>query len=660
MPQSAPTAPLPHRLYVLYGVACTSAGWGLSLLDLLNPRGFALFSALIAAGAVWMARTRKGSSMARWNWRLRHLFPAAFAALALLALLGGVLHPPSNPDGLTHRVPRLLNWLAEEQWHWIENAPENFNTRATGFEWMMAPIVSITRTDRWVFLLNAWSFLLLPGLVYSVFWRLGVSRRTAWHWMWIVPSGYCFLLQAGSIGNDLAGATITLAAFAFALRATSTRRISDVLYAILAAALMTNAKASNLTLLLPWAVLALPLLGLLIRNPIKTAAVGLIAFIVSLAPNSIFNIVKIGDWSGTSLEAPTFQKLTPTVAFVGNAMNLAAQNFVPPVFPMAGWWNANVHQALPPELLTKLEESFEIGGAHITLMEMQLEVAAGLGFGVCVFLILSIIAVTIKRARQAPCKPQVPWFVTAAKWAAWISLLAYMVKTGLSTSARLIAPYYCLLLPLLLSCPCHARLTRSALWKAGGGLVFLIAAGLLAINPARPLIPAGAIFAKLAREQPESGALAKAALLYESYALRWDALAPIRNHLPPGARNVGFLPFIGSSSIETSLWRPFSERRIWWLRPGTPREEMEQKGIEYVILGADSPDIQKWGVTFSDWLGPWLAENNGEIVAEEPVRLLATGDPKPWKLVRLGKVMPAAIPAPQASPEGSAAMTNSQ
>jgi len=37
--------------------------------------------------------------------------------------------------------------------------------------------------------------------------------------MWLVPTGYCFLLQAGSISNDLFGAVFAMAAVDFALRA---------------------------------------------------------------------------------------------------------------------------------------------------------------------------------------------------------------------------------------------------------------------------------------------------------------------------------------------------------------------------------------------------------------------------------------------------------
>ena len=52
--------------------------------------------------------------------------------------------------------------------------------------------------DRWTFLVNSICFVLLPGRVFSVLTRLGVPPKVAWYWMWLLPSGYCYLLQAAS------------------------------------------------------------------------------------------------------------------------------------------------------------------------------------------------------------------------------------------------------------------------------------------------------------------------------------------------------------------------------------------------------------------------------------------------------------------------------
>ncbi|HZL12940.1 MAG TPA: hypothetical protein VFC85_02240, partial [Verrucomicrobiae bacterium] len=136
-----------------------------------------------------------------------------------MAFLGGAMYAPNNYDALAYRIPRILHWLAANQWHWIHTIFDRVNDRSCGIEWVSAPFVALFKTDRFLFLINIVSFLFLPGLVFSMFTRLGVRRRVAWHWMWIVPTGYGFLLQAGSIGNDLFGAVFALAAVDFALRA---------------------------------------------------------------------------------------------------------------------------------------------------------------------------------------------------------------------------------------------------------------------------------------------------------------------------------------------------------------------------------------------------------------------------------------------------------
>src|SRR6267378_1387163 len=220
-------------LWVIFCIFCNCAGWLLSSIHQLNAAGYAvaLGVAIAAALVLWKRLTPRGIarlSFKKLRLRFSRFFPAIFALLAAMAILGGFLHRPSNPDGLTQRIPHLLNWLAEGRWYWIENAPSSFNSHAVGFEWLMGPMLALLKTDRWVFLYNGISFLLLPGLLFSLFTRLGVTPRAAWYWMWLVPAGYCFLTQAGSIGNDAAGALFAVAAVDFALHAKKTGGLSDL------------------------------------------------------------------------------------------------------------------------------------------------------------------------------------------------------------------------------------------------------------------------------------------------------------------------------------------------------------------------------------------------------------------------------------------------
>src|SRR5262249_25021350 len=136
-----------------------------------------------------------------------------------LCLVGGILYGPTNYDAISYRIPRTLDWLDAHHWHWIHVRDARLNTRPCGFEWLMAPFFVFLRTDRLLFLINFISFLLLPRLLFQLLMLMGVRRRVAWNWMWLAPSGYCFVLQAPSVSNDTFAAVYALAAMVFALRA---------------------------------------------------------------------------------------------------------------------------------------------------------------------------------------------------------------------------------------------------------------------------------------------------------------------------------------------------------------------------------------------------------------------------------------------------------
>ena len=234
------------------------------------------------------------------------------------------------------------------------------NTRASGFEWLNAPPLALTRSDRLFFLPNLVSFLLLPGLIFSVFTRLGIRRRVAWHWMWLLPAGFCFVLQAGSVANDLFGAVFALTALDFALRAIKTRQTSDVWLSILAAALLTGAKASNLPLLLPWFVALLFSGRFFLRQPIGLIAVAVMAFFSSFLPNAVLNFRHCGDWTGSVLEPSQFRIHQPLLGIVGNSLNLGLQSIPLPVMPLPHETGEKIaREFLPQKFLDAFDGHFE-------------------------------------------------------------------------------------------------------------------------------------------------------------------------------------------------------------------------------------------------------------------------------------------------------------
>src|SRR5437016_5734674 len=303
------------RIWLLISVLASLAGWALSAIGQLNRSGYILFCLVAGVSFFFCPESFRGcrrafglsirTSARSWKkirWRFRRWLPGCFAVLAVLVFVGGALYPPSNHTALTYRTPRVLQWLSHGHWFWIHTANYRMNDRACGIEWLSAPLLLFTKSDRALFLINFLPFLLLPGLVFSVFTRLGVKPRVAWHWMWLLPTGYNFLLQAGSAANDTFPTVYALAAVDFGCRAWQSRRLSDLWLSLLAAALLTGAKASNLPLLLAWGLLFFPRITLLKQRPAATLIIGLLAAIVSFLPTAALNAHYCGDWSGLNLE----------------------------------------------------------------------------------------------------------------------------------------------------------------------------------------------------------------------------------------------------------------------------------------------------------------------------------------------------------------------
>ncbi len=461
--------------------------------------------------------------------------------------------------------------------------------------------------------------------MFSVFTRLGVRRRVAWHWMWLAPTGYCFLLQAGSIGNDLFGAVFALAAVDFALRAKISGSPRDFFAAVLAAAMMTSAKTASLPLLLPWAVALLPSLNLIFRRPVKMLAVCVIAVFASVLPTMVLNVHYSGDWSGAGLSGNNPRH----VALLRTAVNtglIAVDNFTPPVFPFANAWDREVTNLIPGRVTERLGEAMvEPAAANFPAQEMQMEESAGLGFGVSMLLLASVVAAVYVRKEKSSAGRS--FWLACVRWSPVISLLAVMTQSNLEGLGRILSPYYLLLLPVLLMAAGHERLVRQSWWRAAACAVFLTAAGLLVLSPPRPLFPVRTILNNIAARAPNSKMLARANEVYSVYEHRNDAFAPARDQLPPGLKVLGMVTF---DDPETSLWRPFGSRRIEHVCPGDTAADLKARGIEYVLVREQA--VGQW---FHCPLADWLQRMNAQVVWKMPLDLRASTGPLDWCLVKL-------------------------
>jgi hypothetical protein len=613
----------------------------LSACHALTPAGYTV-TLLTGVGGMLIWASHSGTRFfPRWNGRklrrrFQRAFPLAFLVMATLAFLGGALHPPTNYDGLAYRVPRVLHWLAEGQWHWIHTEFHRLNVRTSGMEWVSAPLLALTSTDRLLFLINLVSFSLLPGLVFSVFKSVGVKPRAAWHWMWVLPTGYCFLLQAGSIGNDLFGAVFVLAAVRFVLKARSSGRISDVCLSILAAALATSAKATNLPLLLPWMVAFLSVWRVWFTRPLVLAALLLPAIGASFLPTAALNLRHCGDWTGRTAEPVSIGGGPAWLYLLNNGIMIGLESFVPPVFPLAAKWNTFAAKIMPDSLGELLRQHFEATPAAWRLGEMQTEESAGLGFGVSTLLAASLVAVLWRRFRRGPAarSSTTDRVVRVVCVSAWVSLLVTLSNLGLSGVTRYCAPYYALLLMGLLQGAGHAVIVRRRWWQYWSFGVFTLAAGLLILSQARPLWPADWALQRYQARLEQSHLGKRILAVYGVYGQRADAFGPARKTFPPDASPLGIVTF---DDPETSLWRPFGSRRILHVLNGESAESIRQRGLRYVFVS-----VEKLREPWDEW----LRRVNGRELETVELRLRAGRGPFQWRLVELLPVGPGQAVSP--------------
>ena len=209
----------------------------------------------------------------------------------------------------------------------------------------------------------------------------------------------------------------------------------------------------------------------------------------------------------------------------------------------------------------------------------------------------------------------------------WLSLLALLEQSTIFTIARVLTPYYGLLLPALLAGPAQARLVRQGWWRLLAGAVFIMALGLLAVLPARPLFPAQSLLAALPSGAARSPLVQLAQRTYGIYSQRHDAFAPVLALLPPDAKTLGLFTY---DDPEAALWRPFGSRKIEHVCPPDTAADLKQKGIHYVLINPQK--LEAW---FHQPAADWVRSLGGTVVQIIPLDIRVSDGPQDWWLIQL-------------------------
>jgi hypothetical protein len=213
--------------------------------------------------------------------------------------------------------------------------------------------------------------------------------------------------------------------------------------------------------------------------------------------------------------------------------------------------------------------------------------------------------------------------------ASWVALLAYCVKSGMATGARLISPYYPLLLPLLLVGARQSAVVRRRWWRGAAWGVLGLAFMVLVLTPGRPLWPAQTLLSKAVALRPGQRLLARALKVYAVYAGRWDPLANVRALLPPGLAVTGFLA--DGDDIDISFWRPFFRRRVEHVLLEDSPAAIRRRHIHYIVVGGAYLASQH------TTLAAWRERTGAELVATTSATLKVAEGPQAWYVVRLPK-----------------------
>ena len=622
-------------LWLLWGAWCQWCGWGLSAGNWLSGWGYlAALPFLLGAGWWWIKSTvaaeKKShcSTAVKWRRRFSRPLPMIFLGIAALSLVAALLYPPWSFDAVSYRLPRLLYWWSAHHWYWIGTLDHRLDYSSCGYEWQMLPVILLTRTDRLIFLLSFLPFLLMPGLVFFAFRTLGVGGRSARRWMWLLPSGFCYALQCSGLQNDGYTGGYTLAAIAFAGLAWRRRQAVFLWLALLAAALLSGAKLTNLPLLLPLGLLLLPTLRVMNWFNWKTVVILFIAAGCSFAPLAWLCWQHTGDWTGDPTDQGMVHPRNAAGAFTANAIALVNDAGQPPVFPVANKINARLKPLNQSAFMQWLRWA-EPNSSGVVFGDMAYEGQAGLGCGLGLYgLFLLLGGCFVKPvARVAPV--DFPWEWRLAPWIAWLAFGVVLAKVGFAEHIpRYGASYYPLVIISILVLPRIAALERRRVAAVISGTAMLAVVPVILLTPARPVFP----FERLAQIFPRP-ALQTIAAKYHYWAVMRDDLAPLRDQLPPGVTRLGYAA--GFRDTSYGLWKPFGSRVVVELGLPLGSKSKPPADLHYAVV-TERGLQQRYGMD----LKTWLNLTGGQVVFEHRrnANLETHSDPhyESWYLVKFG------------------------
>jgi hypothetical protein len=363
--------------------------------------------------------------------------------------------------------------------------------------------------------------------------------------------------------------------------------------------------------------------------------------LLSFLPNAWFNHKHCGDWTGLKAEPVLMRGGDPLLYLSWNIPYLVIQNLTPPIFPGNSVYNRSVDRLIPADLKPRLQANFEPDAARLKAGEMMMEEGAPLGLGITALLAVGLAMawrLHRKRTERLPtsARPMLPWLVFTVTL---LALLPMLLKSGLTGSARYLAPHYLTLILPFLTPFSLAGAYRSRIWNLAVGCCFAALMLTLVVSGARPLWPALTVLRAFKADESASPALERAWNVYSFYQQRPDAFLPLVAVLPAGLNRIGLL---SGNTPEASLWKPFGSRRVIHILPTDSPASLRERGIQYVAAGPRT--MRESG--FAD-LHEWCRIHGATVVTEAKVQLMVRYGVETWYLLKIAPGHQQETPKPE-------------
>jgi hypothetical protein len=527
-----------------------------------------------------------------------------FAILALVIFLGGALYVPWSFDATTYRFPRILYWWAHNSWYWTNACDARLDYSSTGYEWQLLPLMLLTGSDRCFFLINWIPFIFMPALLLRFFRIFRMNRAVTGILIWVVPSGYCYALQAGGAQNDGYAVFYLLSAFVFLDDYRLRGQKTDLIISMVAVGLLTGAKLSNLFLTLPYGIMFIFVLWHRRKDYITVLAATIPGLLASFVPLMILSYIYTGDITGDPHNALNVHAKHKLPVFCANTVLMAVDFTAPPITvgvkPILTRFTTWFNHTSFSQWMSAGHPNYD--GIHYG--EIAYEGGAGLGSGVALILILlALVRIGGKTLASSAYPNSLFPLMALTNWCAFLATLCLLASNAM---ARTDAPYYPLLIALL---PWMAdgktQIPRLRLVSGVSYVVLAVTIFLFLMAPIRPVFPVLTTLNYLANVRHINAARPILAN-YEFWARLRDNLSEIRAALPSDAETVGFIGAYRDTTY--GLWKPLGTRRVYEFSSPDPKDLERDHGVHFAVVTQRGTEA-KFGLSLEDWMHQYKVES---------------------------------------------------